>query len=501
MQLPKPSPRFFQLLSPILFLLIIFLPTPAGMPPAAKAVLAATLWLVIWWLSEAVPIAITSLLPLVLFPLLGILPIKELANYYANPIIFLFVGGFILALAMEKWDLHKRIALNIIRVAGTNQRQILLGFIVATGGLSMWISNTATTMMMLPIALSIIGQFSRILRATDSAAEPDTGFGKSLVLSIAFSASIGGMATIVGTPTNLILVQGVKDIYDYEIPFDEWFLFGFPLVVVLLSILWWHLGYNVFKLSRRQVPGAKQIINDELKALGVMTREEKIVAVIFSMVALAWIFRKPLLEPLLPGISDTAIALTGAVSLFLIPAGDRAGTFLMDWEYARRLPWKVILLFGGAFAVAGCFSSSGLTVWLGGQMTALQSLPFWLMLLAIVAFVNYLTELTQNMATCTLMIPVLAALALSIDVHPLGLMTGMTVAASCAFMMPIATAPNAIVFGSGEIDMKDMVRAGFLLNIFSILLITLFVYFLIPVVWGIDLGVYPADFGAPSSSR
>jgi sodium-dependent dicarboxylate transporter 2/3/5 len=363
-----------------------------------------------------------------------------------------------------------------------------LGFIIATGGLSMWISNTATTLMMLPIALSIIGQISRITADDDT-----NGFGKALVLSIAFSASIGGMATIVGTPTNLILVQGVKDIYGYEIPFDRWFLFGFPLVIVLLGLLWWHLSFNAFRLNKQQVAGARDAINGELQSLGRMTREEKLVALVFGLVAVSWIFRKALLAPFFPGINDTTIALIGAVSLFLLPVRHSRDTFLMDWDTARKLPWKIILLFGGAFALAGSFQASGLTTWLGSQMTALASLPYWLILLAVVALVNYLTELTQNMATCTLMIPVLAALALSIDVHPLGLMTGMTVAASCAFMMPIATAPNAIVYGSGKIVMKDMVRAGFLLNLISIGLTTLFVYYLLPEVLGMDLTVFPAE--------
>ncbi|MEQ9406004.1 MAG: SLC13 family permease [Cyclobacteriaceae bacterium] len=485
---------FFISLGPVLFLLILVFPAPEGMSVEAQYVLACTAWAVIWWLSEALPIAITSLLPLILFPSFGVAPVKEVSSFYANPIIFLFIGGFIIALAMEKWNLHKRIALSIIKVTGTNQRQILLGFIIATGGLSMWISNTATTMMMLPIAISIIGQLATILQSSGSEKAVDPGFGKALILSIAFSASIGGMATIVGTPTNLILVEGVRQLYGYEIAFDKWFLFGLPFVLLLLGILWWHLGFNVFKLSKLKMPGAKTVIDEELKKLGKMTHEEKMVAIIFGLVAMAWIFRQTLIQPFFPAVNDTTIALVGAVALFIIPSKQEAGKFLMDWTYARRLPWAVILLFGGAFAVAGSFSSSGLTLWLGGKMTALETLPFWLILLAVVAFVNYLTELTQNMATCTLMIPVLAALSISINVHPLGLMTGMTVAASCAFMMPIATAPNAIVFGSGEIEMKDMVRAGFLLNIFSILLITFFVYFLLPVIWEIDLTAYPVNF-------
>ena len=480
------------LLGPILFILILLLPAPSGLGAIGHRVLACTIWVVIWWLTDIVPMAITSLMPLVLFPILGVLPIKDVSDYYANPIIFLFIGGFIIALAMEKWDLHKRIALNIIKVAGTNERQILLGFIIATGGLSMWISNTATTMMMLPIGISIISQLATIIKTQGSHQQTEnSGFGKALILSIAFSASIGGMATIVGTPTNLILVEGVNQLYNYDIPFDQWFFFGLPLVIVLLGVLWWHLGHNAFRLSKAQVPGAKAVIQTEIDELGPMTKEERWVAVVFSLVAVSWILRQPLLQPIFPNANDTTIALIGAVTLFLIPTSKGDGSFLMDWSYAKRLPWAVILLFGGAFAVAGSFSSSGLTEWLGGKMAGLNSLPFWLILLAVVALVNYLTELTQNMATCTLMIPVLAALSLTIDVHPLGLMTAMTIAASCAFMMPIATAPNAIIFGSGELQIKDMIKAGFLLNILSIILITGFVYFLLPMIWDIDLTVFP----------
>lgn len=481
----------FIVLGPLLFLFICSMPTPVDMSAEAHYVLASMVWLVVWWLSEAIPLAITSLLPLILFPLLGILPIKSVSDYYANPIIFLFVGGFIIALAMEKWNLHKRIALSIIYRVGTNQRQILLGFIVATGVLSMWISNTATTMMMLPIAISIISQLSSILTQEDSF---NTDFGKALVMSIAFSASIGGMATIVGTPTNLILVEGVKQLYDYDIPFDIWFFFACPLVLILLFVLWWHFSYNVFKLEKSEVHGAESLISDEIKKLGPMSREEKHVSIIFGVVAVCWIFRQSVLQPIFPDITDTTIALVGALLLFLIPSKQYRGQFLMDWDYAKQLPWAVILLFGGAFALAGCFGSSGLTSWIGAKMTSLDSLPYWMVLLAVIAMVNYLTELTQNMATCTLMIPLLAGLSIAIDVHPLGLMTGMTIAASCAFMMPVATAPNAIVFGSGQLMIKDMVRAGFLLNIISIILISLFVYFLLPLVWDINLLKFPENY-------
>ncbi|MBX2817112.1 MAG: SLC13 family permease [Saprospiraceae bacterium] len=475
-------------IGPILFLFLLMLGAPTNMPTAAFSVVAITLWVGWWWVSEALPIGITALLPLVLLPLLDVVDINALTNFYANPIIFLFIGGFIIALAMERWNLHRRIALNIIARVGTNQRQIVLGFIVATAFLSMWISNTATTLMMLPIALSIIGQVAHV----QGAASKD--FAKALVLAVAYSASIGGLATLVGTPTTLIMVEFAQAEFSYEVPFDRWFFFAFPLVVVLTLYLWWHLTRTVFKLTDVQVPGSKQMIQKELTSLGQISREEKIVLVVFTLVALAWISRQYLIKPFFPAVSDTTIALMGALSLFVIPSSNKPGEMVMTWEWARRLPWEVILLFGGAFAVAGSFQISGLTEWIGTQLTALKGMPLWLLILIIVTVVNYLTELTQNMATCTLMLPVLAGLAQAVDVHPLGLMISMTIASSCAFMLPVATAPNAIVFGSRELQMQDMVRAGFSLNLVSIVLITIYTYYVLPLIWNIDLRTFDLNF-------
>ncbi|MEM7105074.1 MAG: SLC13 family permease [Bacteroidota bacterium] len=484
----------FIFLGPLLFLIILLLRAPSDMERVAFVVIACTVWIALWWLTEALPIGITSLLPLLLFPLCAIMPIKDVAGFYSNPIIFLFIGGFVIALAMERWNLHKRIALQIIRFTGTNQKQILLGFILATGFLSMWISNTATTMMMLPIALSIIFQFESILGQPGYSDQNPQLFGKALVMSIAYAASIGGMATIVGTPTNLIFVEFAREYYDYDVPFDKWFIFALPLVVVLGAFLWWHMSSNAFKLDKKEVPGSKNVIDKELQSLGKISYEEKWVLVIFILVAVAWISRKYLISPLFPNVTDTTIALIGAVMLFIIPSRAKQDQMIMNWNTAKRLPWEVILLFGGAFAVAGSFQASGLTTWIGLKLSMVEAVPMWLILLIIVAVVNYLTELTQNMATCTLMLPVLAGLSLAIDVHPFGMMVSMTIAASCAFMLPVATAPNAIVFGSGSLHMKDMVRAGFLLNIVSIILISIYSYFFLPLIWGIELGKFPVSF-------
>ncbi len=481
------------LLGPGVFLALMLMGHPEDMNQSAYAVLAGTLWIAIWWVSETIPIPATSLLPLVLFPLAAGLDIGGVALNYSKPIIFIFLGGFLIALAMEKWNLHRRIALNIISITGTNMRQILLGFIAATGLLSMWISNTATTVMMLPIALSIISQYQYFLEESQVQIKGAEKFGKALVLGIAYSASIGGMATLIGTPTNLIFAESVKNIYDQEMAFDQWFMIGFPISVSLLGVCWWHLAFNAFSLSSKKVPGSHEIIRQQLADLGKMKVEEKWILAVFTLVAFAWMSRRYLINPLFPAVNDGIIVLIGALVLFFIPSKEKPNQRLMDWETTQKLPWGVILLFGGALAVAAAFSESGLTDWIGGKFYLLQGVPFWIILLVLVSGVNFLTEITQNIATCTLMMPIVASMAGVIDVHPYTLMVGTTIAASCAFMLPVATAPNAIVFGSGYIRMKDMIRTGFLLNILSIIIIMIFIYFIFPVIWDLDLLSFPDE--------
>lgn len=481
----------FIILGPAVFLLLMALGAPTNMPPAAYGVLAATLWISIWWISEAVPIPITSLLPIVLFPMVSDMSMKEVTTPYATPIIFLFIGGFILALAMEKWNLHRRIALHIINLVGTNMRQIVLGFIIATGFLSMWISNTATTLMMLPIALSIITQFQDFNEKSKVKLQGADVFGKALVLSIAYSASIGGMATLVGTPTNLIFAQNVKEFYNVEIPFDQWFWIGLPISVILLAVCWQHLVRWAFPLSNKKVEAGKAVIQSQLKALGKMKLEEKWVLGIFTAVALAWISRRYLISPFFPKVNDINIALMGAFLLFIIPSASKKGEQLMDWKTSLKLPWGVLLLFGGAFSLAAAFEASGLTQWIAERLGLLKGIPIWIILLVLIAGVNFLTEITQNMATCTLMMPILAASAEALDLHPYPLMAGTCIAASCAFMLPFATAPNAIIFGSGVFNIREMIRAGFWLNVVSILVITAIIYWVLPMIWGINLVGFP----------
>lgn len=486
--------RIGLILGPVLFLVFGFLFRPDGMEVAAATTLGAILWIATWWVTEAVPIPITSLMPLVLFPLLNIVTIEQMGSAYADDIIFLFMGGFMLALALEKWDLHKRIALSIIVKVGTNSRLIVLGFMLATAFLSMWISNTATTLMMIPIGLALLTQIGESVSG-----ELGERFGKALLMGIAYSASIGGMATIVGTPTNAIFLKAVQENYEVTIAFDQWIIFGLPISIVLLAASWWYLVKVAQPLPVQSLPGSRDDLKQQLRALGKLTWEEKWVLGIFGTVAIAWISRSYLLKPLLPQINDTIIVIAGLVPLFMIPAKNKPGK-IMDWDTAKKLPWGILLLFGGAFALALAFQESGLGSWLAGRFTLLGDMPVWVILLALVAFTNFITEITQNIATVTLIMPVIITLAPEINVHPFGLMAGTAVAASCAFMLPFATAPNAIVFGTGRLKMTDMIRAGFALNLISILLITALAYWLLPVVWDYTAAEFPAEwvrFGQP----
>ncbi|WP_339880212.1 DASS family sodium-coupled anion symporter [uncultured Algoriphagus sp.] len=478
-------PRLGLFLGPISFLLIYFLVDSPGLNPEALAMLALAAWMAIWWIFEAIPIAATAFLPLIFMPMLGILPIGNVSSNYMHPTVLLYFGGFLLAKGIEKWGLHRRIALNIINLLGTDLRRIVLGFILATGILSMWISNSATSLMMLPIGLAVITQFKTQLgesnhNITDS-------LGKNIMLGIAYSASIGGLATLIGTPTNTILAAVVKDLYGYAIGFNEWMIFGLPLSALMLILCWYYLVNKANPLPKKfSLSNGKSIIAVQLKELGKISIEEKTVMIVFGLVCLAWITRSFLLVQFLPGIDDTIIVMTGVLLLFALPSSSKEERIL-DWKTAESIPWGVLILFGGGLALAAGFQSTGLAEWIGQKFTLLEGISFFLLLLVIIASVNFLTEVTSNVATASMLLPILASVALKLDLHPFGLMIGATLAASCAFMLPVATPPNAVVFGSGYLQMKDMVSAGFWLNIISIVLVTLMVYFVLPVMWGIDL--------------
>lgn len=474
-------------LGPVSFFLVLLFFHPVGLSPAANAVLATTVWIAIWWITEAIPIAVTALLPLVLFPLSGGLDLTAAAASFGHKYVFLYMGGFIIAIAIEKWNLHKRIALNIINFIGSDVRRIILGFMMATAFLSMWISNTATAVMMLPIGMAIIKQLKD---NPDTVEDENQIFGKALMLAIAYSASIGGVATLIGTPPNLVLAGVILDTYGYEITFMQWFAFGLPISVLLIFVCWKYLTRYAFRFKQTEFPGGKNEIQRQLHQLGGLSYEEKMVAFVFALTAFCWISRSFLLQKVLPALDDTIIAIFFAVVLFLIPAKN-AREQLINWDEAVKMPWGIILLFGGGMALAKGFEVSGLAVWIGSQMTALSGLPILMLILVLVAAVNFLTEITSNLATTAMLLPVLAPMALTIDVHPFILMVGAAVAASCAFMLPVATPPNAVVFGSGYLRIPDMVRKGLFMNIISIITVTLFVYFVLPELWGLVIDSFP----------
>ncbi|MEQ9306432.1 MAG: SLC13 family permease [Marinoscillum sp.] len=478
-------------MGPLVFLIMELIGKPASMSLEAYHVLAVTAWVALWWITEAIPIAVTALLPIVLFPLTGALDIGSTTQSFGHKYIFLYTGGFVLAIAIERWNLHKRIALNIISLIGSNVTNIILGFMVATAFLSMWISNTATSVMMLPIGMAIVSQFKK---RENGDGDEGNSFGKALMLAIAYSASIGGIATLIGTPPNLVLAGILEQIYNVKLTFGQWIMFGLPTSTVLLFICWKYLTKYAFRFDHVEFPGGKAEIGKMKQELGKITYEEKAVLIVFFLTALAWIFRA-LLEKVIPGLDDTIIAMVSAVTLFVIPNKDKTRK-LINWEEAVRLPWGIILLFGGGMALAKGFTSTGLADWIAGQMSQLDGLSMLLLILVLVTIVNFLTEITSNLATTAMLLPVLAPMALSFNLHPFMIMVSVTLAASCAFMLPVATPPNAVVFGSGYLRIPDMIRAGILMNVISIILITLATYLLLPYLWDIDPSQFPDAFRA-----
>ncbi|WP_096201168.1 SLC13 family permease [Bacillus sp. FJAT-45350] len=483
------------ILGPSLFFIIMFFLSPEGMSPEAKAVLASTVWIATWWITEAIPIPVTSLLPVILFPLTGVLDTGAVTASYGNTIIFLFLGGFLIALAMERWELHKRIALTIISLIGTSTQRIILGFMVSTAFLSMWISNTATAMMMVPIGTAIIIQVSHSLKEKNvGIAKEDGNFAKAMMLGIAYAASIGGLGTLIGTPPNMILAGVVHELFGFQISFAGWMLFGVPLAVIMLVLAWLYLIKVAFPMQMKTIPGGEALVNEQKKSLGRMSFEEKAVLAVFSFAAISWITRSFILEQWIPGIDDTMIAIAAAVLLFMIPSLSKRGTFLLDWETAKKVPWGILLLFGGGLAIAAGFRQSGLAEWIGNQLTVVQGVHFLIILLVVTALVMFLTEITSNTASATMILPIMASLAFAIDVHPFALMIPAAIAASCAFMLPVATPPNAVVFASGHLKMIDMARAGFWINLLAIVFVVVAVYYFLPIIWGIDLQMYPDVF-------
>lgn len=470
------------LLGPVVALIMLLSDAPEGLGAAGWATAACGILMAIWWATEAVPIAVTALLPLVAFPLLGITTIQDTAAPYANKVIFLFLGGFIVAYTMQRWNLHRRIALNILQLFGSNGRSLVAGFLFASAVISMWVMNTSTTMMLLPIAVSIISVIHKSVRSLDDKARND--FQYALLLGVAYGATIGGMATLVGTLPNAALAGFMLETYDTEIDFSRWMMIGVPLAIVMLPLAWLALTRWAFTVDFETSGEGKAALKQMRDDLGRMTVPETRVAVVFSILVVAWVGR-PMFS-MLPGLSaldDSGIAMAGAIVLFLIPSGDKTDPLLIRWQYVERLPWNVLLLFGGGLTLAAAVSKSGLAEWIGNSLQGLTALPLVGLVIIAASMIILLTEFTSNTATTVTFLPIVGAVAVAASIDPIVLAVPVTLAASCAFMLPVATPPNAIVFGSGMLTIPKMIRAGIVLNIVGIIVVSLAAIFLAPLVF------------------
>jgi len=485
------------------FILFIFLPRPEGMSQNAHYVACTTALMAIWWLSEAIPIPVTSLLPLILFPFFGVMSAADTASNYSNRIIFLFLGGFFIATAIEKSGLHKRIALNIIALLGRNRRTIILGFMIATSSLSMWISDTATTLMMLPIGAAVISALNDIFQDVH---ESRMNFNRALMLGIAYASSIGGIGTMIGTPPNLIFGGMSRTLFPDapEITFTKWMSFGLIIVVIFSPLTWFILTRFLFKVEKKNLQEVKSVVRQRLLALGKMRREEKFILTIFTLTALGWIFRQRIDIDIfyIPGwsellkkpdlIHDSTVAIAGALLLFIISSDWKQKKFLLSWEDAKNIPWGILILFGGGIALAAGFRESGLSLFIGQSLKGISQFPPVLAIFIICIVTTFLTEITSNTATSSILLPIIAGLAVSAGIHPYLLMIPATISASCAFMLPVATPSNAIVFSSGWIKIPHMAKSGIYLNIIGAVLITLITFLVIVPLFDISFGVLPS---------
>lgn len=466
----------------LLFTLMAISSPPEGLNTQGWHTAAIALLMAIWWSTEVIPIPVTALLPLVLFPAFNISGITATATPYANPMIFLFMGGFILAIGMLEWNLHRRIALNIIVVIGSKPRSIIMGFIVATAFISMWVSNAAATMMMLPIALSVI----ELTKGNENGHIENRhykNFAVALMLAVAYAANVGGLGTVIGTPTNALMIGFVAESYNIEISFMEWMIIGIPMVLLGLPLIFYSLTYITFPVKFRTLPGGREYIQQELKSLGGFRKGEIMVAIIFGFTAILWMVR-PLIEKWVPGISDASIAIFGAMLLFLIPLNFKTGRFILTWKAASKLPWDILILFGGGLSLAGAIQKTGLAEWLGGYFAALDFLPFIIVIIIVTLVIITFTNLASNSATAAAFLPVMGSVAIGMGEDPLQLAIPVAVAASCVFMFPVGTPPNAIVYGSGVFSIPQMVKAGIWLNLIFTVLITLLTRYLFILFFG-----------------
>ena len=463
------------------FILMLFLPAPEGLSSQGWSVAAIVTLMAIWWATEAIPVAVTALLPLALFPLIGIVSFKEAAIPYANPNIYLFLGGFMLALGIERSGLHKRMALHMIIAAGSSGPKLIAGFMTIAALISMFVMNTSTTLMLLPIGLAVCSVVSNTIPGlTDKEIEY---FDTSLMLGIAYAATIGGMSTLVGTAPNIVFSAFMLETYGIEISMIDWMTLGVPLAIVMLYSAWLVLTKYVFPTSFITSKDTKTYLKNMLNDQGPLSKDEIKISIIFGLTALAWMFRTLLDNyDMFSGLTDAGIAIISAILLFMIPSSHHKGE-LLDWDQSNKLPWGLLILFGGGLSIAAQINSSGLGIWIGEGLSVLSTVPPIFLIFAVAALIIFLTEVTSNVATTSTFLPVFGAVAVGIGVLPVSLTVPVCLAASCAFMLPVATPPNAIVYGSGKFTIATMMKAGFILNIIGIFVVTLFAYFLAPQIF------------------
>jgi sodium-dependent dicarboxylate transporter 2/3/5 len=475
------------ILGPGALLATLLLPPPDGLSVEGWRTAGTAMLMAIFWICESVPIPVTALLPLVLFPALHLGDIRETAAPFANPVIYLFLGGFLIALAMQRWGLHRRVAINLIGAMGTRPARLVGGFLIASAIVSMWVSNTATALMMLPIAVSII----QMIPVTPDNARARQRFAAALMLAVAYGATTGGMATLIGTPPNALLAAYMSKVYGFTIGFGQWMLLGVPVMLVTLPLVYLVLTRVSFKLDPGEIPGMAERIKAERAGLGRWSRGEIGVLVVFALTALGWIFQ-PLLAKSLPMLNDTTIAILGGLLLFFIPISLKRGEFLMNWEATKGLPWDVLLLFGGGLSLAGNIEKHGLSRYLGSLCAGLEGVPMMAILCVVCFGILMLTELTSNTATAATFLPIAAALGTSLGENPLLFLIPTALAANCSYMLPVGTPPNAIVFGSGYITLPQMAKAGMWLNVLLVPVLIGLLLLLGRFVFGIEPGVLPA---------
>ncbi|HRI78404.1 MAG TPA: DASS family sodium-coupled anion symporter [Cyclobacteriaceae bacterium] len=459
-------------LGPLFFISILIFATPGKLSEHSIIVLALGAWVITWWVTEAMPIPVSALLPMVVLPLMGVSTVKEATAPYGDPVIFLFMGGFILGLGLERHNLHQRIALNLIKLTGTSGNGIIMGFMISTALISMWISNTATAIMMLPIAASVTS-----LLAKETGQEDDPRFKKfatGLMLAIAYAASIGGMATIIGTPPNVVMVGFMKRFYNLDVSFTRWMVVGIPLMILALIACYVIITKILYRNHLPSIQGSKELIHKKLEALGKLAKEEKLVLMVFSITCFFWIFRQNINGLIGKNVfDDTTIAMAGGILMFLLPVDFKSQKFLLEWNDMKELPWGILLLFGGGLCLADGMEKSGLVQIVGDYFSHQDNINASLLVFALTAIAMGMTELMSNVALVTIFVPVVFGIADGFHINPIWLAMPVTFAASCAFMMPISTPPNAVLFASGHIKMKDMIKTGILLNLCCLVIITI----------------------------